>query len=36
MTDERVLAAYPVGDPKALTFWDIVCRGCTDAMDRLS
>ncbi len=35
-TDERVLAAYPVGDPKAILFWDIVCQGCKTAMDGLS
>jgi hypothetical protein len=35
-TDERILQAYPVGDPKASKFWEVVCQGCKQAMDKLS
>jgi hypothetical protein len=35
-TDERTIAAYPLGSDKAKDFWLIVCRACKDAMDGLS
>ena len=36
MTDERTLAAYPLGSEKAAEFWGVVCKACGEAMDRLS
>ncbi len=35
-TDERTIAAYPVGDAKAAAYWEVVCPACKTIMDGLS